>query len=73
MQQKDFQILLGKKITSLRKSKKISQVNFAYMLDKEKQNFNKIEKGKSNATIWTLYKIAQLLEVEIEELFKWDK
>jgi DNA-binding XRE family transcriptional regulator len=58
MQQKDFQILLGKKITALRKERKISQVNFAYMLDKEKQNYNKIEKGKSNATIWTLYKIA---------------
>ena len=69
MQQIDFQILLGKRITALRKSKKLSQVEFAYMLDKEKQNYNKIEKGKTNPTAWTLFQIANLLEVEIGELF----
>jgi DNA-binding XRE family transcriptional regulator len=39
------------------------------MLDKEKQNYNKIEKGKTNPTSWTLYKIAELLNVTIGELF----
>ena len=72
MHQKDFQILLGKRIQNLRKAKKISQVEFAYMLDKEKQNYNKIEKGKTNPTIWTLLQIANLLNVELSELFKWD-
>ena len=69
MQQKDFQILLGRRIAELRKSKKFSQVGFAYMLDKEKQNYNKIEKGKTNPTVWTLMQIADLLEVPISELF----
>ena len=72
MQQKDFQILLGKRITALRKNRKISQVEFAYMLDKEKQNYNKIEKGKTNPTAWTLLQIANLLEVPIGELFNWE-
>jgi DNA-binding XRE family transcriptional regulator len=44
-------------------------VAFAYMLDKEKQNYNKLEKGKTNPTSWTLYKIAELLEVSLSELF----
>jgi DNA-binding XRE family transcriptional regulator len=70
MQQKEFQILLGQKIAKLRKQKKFTQVAFAYMLDKEKQNYNKIEKGKANPTSWTLYKIAELLEVPIGELFR---
>lgn len=73
MLQKDFQILLGKRIAELRNSKHISQVEFAYMLDKEKQNYNKIEKGKVNPTAWTLLNIATLLEVPISELFNWDK
>jgi putative transcriptional regulator len=72
MQQKEFQLKLGKQITRLRKQQKISQVDFAYMLDKEKQNLNRIEKGKTNPTIWTLKQIANLLEVPIEKLFDFD-
>lgn len=69
MQQKEFQIKLGKQIEKLRKLKKISQVDFAYMLDMEKQNLNRIEKGRTNPTIWTLYQIAANLEVPLEKLF----
>jgi DNA-binding XRE family transcriptional regulator len=69
MQQKEFQIKLGQQIAKLRKQKKFTQVEFAYMLDKEKQNYNKLEKGKTNPTSWTLYKIAELLEVTVGELF----
>lgn len=72
MEQKEFQLKLGKRIAKLRKQKKISQVDFAYMLDKEKQNLNRIEKGKTNPTIWTLQQIAKLLEVPIQKLFDWD-
>ena len=72
MQQKDFQISLGKRIAQLRKRKQISQVEFAYMLDKEKQNYNKIERGRTNPTSWTLQKIAILLNVPIQELFNWE-
>ncbi len=72
IQQKEFQIKLGQQIAILRKQKKISQVDFAYMLDKEKQNYNKLEKGKANASIWTLKRIADLLEIPIQKLFDWD-
>lgn len=72
VEEKEFQIKLGQHIAKLRKQKNISQVNFAYMLDKEKQNYNKIEKGKSNTTLRTLYKIAALLEVSVKDLFDWE-
>lgn len=72
MQQKEFQIKLGQQIAKLRKEKRISQVDFAYMLNKEKQNYNKIEKGKANPTSWNLYKIAELLEVPVQKLFDWE-
>jgi DNA-binding XRE family transcriptional regulator len=66
----EFQIKLGQQIAKLRKQKRFTQVEFAYMLDKEKQNYNKLEKGKTNPTSWTLYKIAELLEVSVGELFE---
>lgn len=72
MQKNEFQIKLGQQIAKLRKQKIFSQVDFAYMLDKEKQNFNKIEKGKANPTSWTLFKIAELLEIPIQKLFDWE-
>jgi len=46
--------------------------DFAYILDKEKQNLNKIEKGKSNPTAWTLKCIADALEVPVKKLFDWE-
>ncbi len=73
MKQADFQIQLGQQIAKLRRQKKLSQVEFAYMLDKEKQNLNKIEKGKTNPTSWTLYKIAEILEVSIADLFDFEQ
>ena len=72
MQQKEFQLKLGKQIAKIRKQKKISQVDFAYMLDMEKQNFNRIENGRTNPTSWTLQQIAVLLEVPIQKLFDWE-
>ena len=72
MQQKEFQLKLGLQIAKLRKQKKISQVDFAYKLDIEKQNLNRIEKGGTNPTSWTLQQIATLLEVPIQRLFDWD-
>jgi DNA-binding XRE family transcriptional regulator len=72
MLQKEFQIKLGKQIEKLRKQKKISQVDFAYGLDMEKQNLNRIEKGRTNPTSWTLQQIAVLLKVPIQKLFDWE-
>lgn len=72
MLQKEFQLKLGKQIAKLRKQRKISQVDFAYKMDIEKQNLNRIEKGKTNPTVWTLNKVAKILEVPIQKLFDWD-
>jgi putative transcriptional regulator len=72
MQQKELQLKLGKQIAKLRKQKKISQVDFSYMLDIEKQNLNRIEKGKTNPTVWTLQQIASQLEIPIQKLFDWE-
>jgi putative transcriptional regulator len=61
MQQKELQLKLGKQIAKLRKQKKISQVDL-----------NRIEKGKTNPTVWTLQQIASQLEIPIQKLFDWE-
>ena len=71
MEQKELQIKVGKHIEKLRKQKKITQVDFAYMLDIEKQNLNRIEKGRANMTLSTLREIADLLNIPIQKLFDW--
>ena len=49
----------------------LSFMNF-YFPDKEKQNFNKIEKGHENPKTWALYKIALVPDVPFSKFFEWE-
>jgi transcriptional regulator with XRE-family HTH domain len=67
----DHEILLkkiGKKIKELREQKGVSQQTLAYACDFEKSNMSRIESGRTNPTIITLFKIANALSVSLEEL-----
>ncbi|OXA77903.1 hypothetical protein B0A58_05080, partial [Flavobacterium branchiophilum NBRC 15030 = ATCC 35035] len=64
----EFLVSLGNHIKHIRKLKKISQTEIAYRCGFEKSNYNTIEAGKRNPTIITLLKIANALEVSLEEL-----
>lgn len=59
---------IGERIRFLRESKGISQQNLAAICNFEKANLSRIEAGRTNPTIFTLYKISQALEVSIAEL-----
>lgn len=59
---------IGERIRFLRESKGISQQNLAAICNFEKGNLSRIEAGRTNPTISTLYKISQALEVTISEL-----
>ena len=48
--------------------KNISQIDLASACNFEKSNMNRIESGNTCPSIYTLYKIAQNLEVRIIEL-----
>lgn len=60
MQKNEFQIKLVQQIAELRRLKNISQLDFAYILDKEKQNNNMVENGRATPNSWSLHKIAVL-------------
>lgn len=62
--------LLGARIQQLRESKGMSQVDLAgKMMGKfDTTNISRIESGRNNPTIFTLYRIAEALEVPISQL-----
>ncbi len=65
----DIKKLLGKKIKSLRKSKGLSQLEFAEKIDISLNGLGTIETGKGFLTADTLEKILKVLNIEPTELF----
>ncbi|MBN2828167.1 MAG: helix-turn-helix transcriptional regulator [Tissierellales bacterium] len=59
---------IGERIRDLRESKGISQQNLAAICNFEKANLSRLEAGRTNPTVSTLYKISQALEVSLSEL-----
>lgn len=63
-------IKLGKRIRKIRKEKGISQEELADKAKIHRTYMGKIERGESNAPIYTLYKISKALSIHIFDLFK---
>ena len=61
--------LLGAKIKSLRKKRKISQEHFSELLNMNPRKIVRIENGESFPTADNLEKIAQTLGITVQELF----
>ena len=59
---------IGGRIRVIRESKGISQQSLADACNFEKSNMSRIEAGRTNLTVRTLYKISQALEVRISDL-----
>ncbi len=70
MRDETLQKKLGKRIQEIRLSKNLSQQDLAAKCNFEKSNMSRLEAGRVNSTLSTLNKIAQSLEVNIVELFK---
>lgn len=61
---------VGKRIKEVRESKSLSQVELVGKMQGEidPTNISRIESGRTNPTIYTLYRLAEALEVKIIEL-----
>jgi len=70
LSKKDLQIAIGKRIREIREKKNIPQQVIAAKCNIEKSNFSRIEAGKTNPTLFTLYKIAYNLNISISELIE---
>jgi len=61
---------LGAKIKQLREEKEIDQKSFAFDCEIGRTQLYMIEKGRTNPRLLTLIKIADGLEISIDELLK---
>lgn len=61
---------LGERIKMLRLQKNLSQNDLALECNFEKASMSRIESGRANPTIRTLFKISNALQIEFIELFK---
>ena len=59
----------GFKLAHVRKSKKISQIKLAEIVDMNFNYIGQIERGEANVTIHTMHILADALDVEMKELF----
>ncbi len=60
---------LGKRITSLRTEKKLSQSDLARLTDKDRQSIHRLEKGEINPSIFYLSEVADALKMKLTDLF----
>ena len=63
---------LGLRIRELRNAKGIKQCELADMLNMERSHLTRIESGKHSPSDENLYKIANILNVEIKDLFDFE-
>lgn len=63
-------VKLGQRIKLLRNEKGLSQEKFALSIDMDRTYYASVESGKRNISLNNIEKIANGLNVSLEELFK---
>lgn len=72
MNEQQLFIKIGDKIKELRELKNLSQQDLAALCNFEKSNMSRIEAGRTNLTINTLFKISNALKVPLKDLVSID-
>ncbi len=65
----NLQKKFGAKLAYVRKSKKLSQMKLAEIVDMNFNYIGQIERGEANVTIQTIIILADALDIEVKELF----
>lgn len=65
----DTEKKFGAKLAYVRKSRKLSQIKLAEMVDMNFNYIGQIERGEANVTMRTMVAIANALNVELKTLF----
>lgn len=66
---------VGKRIQELRVQRGLSQVDLVGLIDGniDTTNISRIESGRTNPTIYTLYRISEALEISLSDLVFYEK
>jgi transcriptional regulator with XRE-family HTH domain len=70
MDEKEYLLLLGEKLTALRKAKNMTQEELAGLIGTKHTQIRRMEKGTVNSTINMLRRVAGVLGIDISELVK---
>lgn len=73
MNESELSKSLGSRIRKLREERDISQQDLAALCNFEKSNMARIESGRTNPTLFTLYKISVSLKVSLSLLIDIDR
>jgi transcriptional regulator with XRE-family HTH domain len=70
MEKVDLLKMVGKRIKEIRESKGMAQVDLAVKMEGniDTTNISRIESGRTNPTVYTLYRISQALDVPMSDL-----
>ena len=68
MRQEDFLITLGSAIRAQRKARHLSQEKLAELADLHPTYISEIERGCVNASVFSIFHIATVLEMELPDL-----
>jgi len=69
MTETEFLSSIGLRIKKIRTDKRLTQYDLASRCDFEKASMSRIESGRTNATLLTLYKISKALETPMAQFF----
>lgn len=67
---KSFLKVIGKNIRAERNASKLSQEKLAFSIDSARNYIGCIERAEKNLSLKTLFKIAKILNVTVEQLLK---
>jgi len=72
MEKTEILKIIGQNVKRIRQGKGLTQVDLVGKIEAQidTTNISRIEKGRTNATIHTLYRISQALEVPLSEICK---
>lgn len=70
MDENQFLKKIGENIVNARESKGIKQIDLAIKLDMEASSLRRIERGRTNTTLKMIFRIASILEIEMQDIFK---
>ena len=67
---KNYLVKFGQRIRELRQKTGLSQEKFALMIGMDRTYFSSVESGKRNISLLNIKKIADGLEITVDQLFE---
>jgi len=72
MSEEELNIKIGARIAQIRRDNGLSQSDLAAIIDSEKQNVSRLERGLVNPGLYFLYKVSDALQISLKDLLDFE-